>query len=203
MKIGIMGGTFDPIHIGHLILGETAYHECGLDTVFFMPSGNPPHKRHREGRASDSQRRDMVSLAIRDNPHFTLSDREMHSEGYTYTYQTLEAMREENPADELFFILGEDSLADFDKWREPGRICAACTIVAAARNTDGNESLDAHIAYAEKKWNARIHKMQTRNIDISSNMLRDMIACGRPVRYYVPEAVRDYIITNGIYRKPV
>ena len=84
-RIGIMGGTFDPIHIGHLILGETAYHQFHLDKVLFMPAGNPPHKQVRENRATDSQRVDMVRLAIASNPHFTLSLEEMHREGYTYT----------------------------------------------------------------------------------------------------------------------
>ena len=84
-KIGIMGGTFDPIHMGHLILGEQSYEQFQLDKVLFMPSGNPPHKRDRAGRASDNQRVDMVRLAIEDNPHFELSLAEMHETGYTYT----------------------------------------------------------------------------------------------------------------------
>ena len=87
-KIGIMGGTFDPIHMGHLILGEKAYEQLELDKVLFMPCGNPPHKRNRKGRATDEQRAEMVRLAIEDNPHFELSLIEMHEEGYTYTYRT-------------------------------------------------------------------------------------------------------------------
>ena len=117
-KIGIMGGTFDPIHMGHLILGEKAYEQLGLDKVLFMPCGNPPHKRNRKGRATDEQRAKMVRLAIEDNPHFELSLIEMHEEGYTYTYRTLEQLNVENPDTEYYFIIGADSLYNFDTWRE-------------------------------------------------------------------------------------
>ena len=113
-KIGIMGGTFDPIHMGHLILGEKAYEQLGLDKVLFMPCGNPPHKRNRKGRATDEQRAEMVRLAIKDNPHFELSLIEMHEEGYTYTYRTLEQLNAANPDTEYYFIIGADSLYNFD-----------------------------------------------------------------------------------------
>ena len=91
-KIGIMGGTFDPIHIGHLILGEAAYEQFGLDEVWFLPAGNPPHKRNRAGQAKDAQRVEMVRRAIASNPHFVLCTKEMEDEGYTYSFRTLEAM---------------------------------------------------------------------------------------------------------------
>ncbi|MFR6272961.1 MAG: nicotinate-nucleotide adenylyltransferase [Blautia sp.] len=133
-RVGIMGGTFDPIHIGHLILGETAYEQFDLDQVLFMPAGNPPHKRNRLHRATDEQRSEMVRRAIASNPHFSLSLEEMNEDGFTYTYRTLERLRAEHPDTDYFFILGADSLFDFDKWREPGRICRACTVVAATRN---------------------------------------------------------------------
>ena len=119
-RVGIMGGTFDPIHIGHLILGETAYEQFDLDQVLFMPAGNPPHKRNRLHRATDEQRSEMVRRAIASNPHFSLSLEEMNEDGFTYTYRTLERLRAEHPDTDYFFILGADSLFDFDKWREPG-----------------------------------------------------------------------------------
>ncbi len=119
-RVGIMGGTFDPIHIGHLILGETAYEQFDLDQVFFMPAGNPPHKRNRLHRATDEQRSEMVRRAIASNPHFSLSLEEMNEDGFTYTYRTLERLKAEHPDTDYFFILGADSLFDFDKWREPG-----------------------------------------------------------------------------------
>ena len=96
-KIGIMGGTFDPIHIGHLILGEKTYEQLGLDKILFMPAGNPPHKQNRIGRATDAQRVSMVEKAISGNPHFELSLTEMNDKGFTYTYHTLETLKEQNP----------------------------------------------------------------------------------------------------------
>ena len=109
-KIGIMGGTFDPIHMGHLILGEIAYEQFSLDKVLFMPAGNPPHKQKRLGRASEKQRIEMVKLAIADNPHFELSLEEMNLEGYSYTYRTLERLNFKNPDTKYYFIIGADSL---------------------------------------------------------------------------------------------
>ena len=128
-RIGIMGGTFDPIHIGHLILGETAYEQFQLDEVLFMPSGNPPHKRNRAHRATDDQRCEMVKRAIASNPHFSLSLEEMNEDGFTYTYRTLERLNKKHPNTEYYFILGADSLFDFDEWKEPARICHVCQIV--------------------------------------------------------------------------
>ena len=126
-KVGIMGGTFDPVHIGHLILGESAYTQFGLDRVLFMPSGNPPHKQKRDGATND-QRVDMVRLAIRGNPHFELSLEEMHEDGYTYTKETLKRLTGENPDTDYFFIMGADSLFDFDDWMCPDEIAKLCTV---------------------------------------------------------------------------
>ena len=131
-KIGIMGGTFDPIHIGHLILGEAAYEQFGLDEVWFLPAGNPPHKRNRAGQAKDAQRVEMVRRAIASNPHFVLCTKEMKDEGYTYSYRTLEAMRKEHPGTEFYFIIGADSLGylsveNVQKLAEHGGgFCTAC-----------------------------------------------------------------------------
>ena len=200
MRIGIMGGTFDPIHIAHLILGETAWYEFRLDKVLFMPAGNPPHKRSRDGRASNEERSDMVSLAISDNPHFELSLREMNDDGYTYTYRTLEAMHAERPEDELFFIIGADSLFDFDGWREPQRICDQCTLIVATRNHTDDALLDQGIQHVRDLYGARVEKLDTENMDISSSDIRKWAAAGHPLRYYLPEQVERYIRENGIYQ---
>ena len=109
-RVGIMGGTFDPIHIGHLILGETAYEQFDLDQVLFMPAGNPPHKRRRLHRATDEQRSEMVKRAIASNPHFSLSLEEMNEDGFTYTYRTLELSEGRAPGYRLFLYSGADSL---------------------------------------------------------------------------------------------
>lgn len=150
-KIGIMGGTFDPIHIGHLILGEAAYEQFGLDEVWFLPAGNPPHKRNRAGRAKDAQRVEMVRRAIASNPHFVLCTKEMKDEGYTYSYRTLEAMRKEHPGTEFYFIIGADSLFYFDEWKNPERICAAAKILVATRDRAKEKELLACMERNAKK----------------------------------------------------
>lgn len=201
-KIGLMGGTFDPIHIGHLILGETAFEQFHLDRVVYMPAGNPPHKRHREGRASDEERYEMVRLAISNNPHFTISDFEMNEDGYSYTYRTLEAVRKAHPDWELYFIIGADSLFDFDTWRDPQRICDNCILIVATRNHTASALLDSQIEHVRRSYSARIAKLESENIDCSSNMIRDWVGEGRSIRYYVTEPVRSYIEQHNIYRHP-
>ncbi|HIS27728.1 MAG TPA: nicotinate (nicotinamide) nucleotide adenylyltransferase, partial [Candidatus Pullilachnospira intestinigallinarum] len=140
-KVGIMGGTFDPIHISHLILGETAYEQFSLDKVLFLPAGNPPHKRNRKGGASDLERVEMVRRAIAGNSHFQLCLDEMDASDYSYTYRTLERMKAEHPDTEFYFIVGADSLFDFEKWKEPARICQAASILVAVRDHIDDERL--------------------------------------------------------------
>ena len=198
-KIGIMGGTFDPIHVGHLILGEKAYEQLGLDKILFMPAGNPPHKRNRKGRASDEQRVEMVNLAIQGNPHFELSLIEMNAEGFTYTYRTLETLKKQNPDTDYYFIIGADSLYNFATWMEPARICQACTIVVATRDHVPVKNLDQEMTYLSKQDGGCFIRLETLNIDISSQLLRQWHQEDKSIRYYVPDAVVDYIEENQIY----
>ena len=200
-KIGIMGGTFDPIHMGHLILGEQSYEQFQLDKVLFMPSGNPPHKRNRAGRASDGQRVDMVRLAIEDNPHFELSLAEMHETGYTYTYRTLEELKEQNPDTDYYFIIGADSLFTFDEWKEPARICRACTLVVAVRDHASSDELNQEIKRLSAEYEGRFTLLDTMNIDVSSHQIRSWVSEGKSLKYYVPDPVISYMKENGIYRK--
>ena len=194
-----MGGTFDPVHVGHLILGEKAYEQLNLDQVWFMPSGNPPHKQNREGRATDEQRSVMVEKAIAGNPHFALSLIEMNEEGYSYTCRTLETLRREHPDTDYFFIIGADSLYSFSSWMEPERICRACTLVAAVRNHIPAEELDLQIQKLKDEFHGNILKLDTLNIDISSEILRRWMKEGKSIRYYVPDDVIRYICQNRIY----
>ena len=200
-RIGIMGGTFDPIHMGHLILGEQSYEQLHLDKVLFMPSGNPPHKRNRDGRASDCQRVEMVRLAIEDNPHFELSLTEMHETGYTYTYRTLEELNEQNPDTDYYFIIGADSLFAFEEWKEPGRICKACTLVVAVRNHTSSDELNREIKRLSEKYEGNFARLDTMNIDVSSHQIRQWISDEKSLKYYVPDKVISYMKENGIYRK--
>lgn len=199
-RIGIMGGTFDPIHMGHLILGEKAYEQLSLDCVWFMPSGNPPHKRNRDGQATDEQRVEMVRRAISKNDHFALSLIEMHEEGYTYTYRTLENLKMENPDTDYYFIIGADSLMDFESWREPQRICQACTLVVATRNHTPIKELDAKMEELSRRFGGSFVRLDTMNIDVSSRLLRQWLAEGKSLRYYVPDEVIRYICEQEMYR---
>ena len=198
-KIGIMGGTFDPIHIGHLILGEAAYGQFGLDEVWFMPAGNPPHKRNRLGRASDEQRVEMVRRAISSNPHFVLSLEEMNEDGYSYTYRTLERLNAQYTQSEFYFIIGADSLFDFDTWREPQRIADACKIVVATRNQISPEVFESVLNQRREQFHGSFLKLDTPNLDISSQTIRSWIKEHQTVRYYLSESVRNYIIDQRIY----
>lgn len=198
-KIGIMGGTFDPIHIGHLILGEAAYEQFGLDEVWFMPAGNPPHKRNRLGCASDEQRVEMVRRAISSNPHFVLSLEEMNEDGYSYTYRTLERLNAQYTQSEFYFIIGADSLFDFDTWREPQRIADACKIVVATRNQISTEVFESVLNQRREQFHGSFLKLDTPNLDISSQTIRSWIKEHQTVRYYLPESVRNYIIDQRIY----
>lgn len=198
-KIGIMGGTFDPIHIGHLILGEKAYEQMGLDQVWFMPAGNPPHKQNRVGRASDIQRVEMVKKAIAGNPHFALSLIEMNADGYSYTYRTLENLVKGNPDTDYYFIIGADSLYSFATWKEPKRICSACTIVVATRNHMPLKELNEEMTFLSQQFGGQFLRLDTLNIDISSEQIRDWICRGESIRYYVPDQVGEYIRSHQIY----
>ena len=200
-KTGIMGGTFDPVHMGHLILAEKAYEQLGLDHVLFMPSGNPPHKQHREGRASDEERVRMVELAIKSNPHFKLSLMEMNEEGYTYTFRTLETLKKENPDTDYYFIIGADSLYSFHSWMEPARIASACILVVAKRDQTPEKELKAAIDTVTRDFKANIILLDTMNIDVSSQMLREWVQEGKSIRYYTPDPVADFIKENHIYAR--
>lgn len=198
-RIGIMGGTFDPIHIGHLVLGEQAHRQFCLDKVYFMPAGNPPHKQNRKGRATDEQRVEMVRLAIASNPHFELSLAEMNEDGYSYTYRTLERLNAEQPDTDFYFIMGADSLADFHEWKEPQRIADAAHIVVATRNQMDPKEFDELLERQRSLFHGDFLRLDTPNLDISSKSIRSMIRNGESPRYYIQDVILDYITENGIY----
>ena len=198
-KTGILGGTFDPVHIGHLILGEEAYRQLQLDEVLFMPAGNPPHKQYRPGRASDPQRVEMVRRAIRMNPHFSFSSIEMELDGPSYTYRTLELLKDREPDTSFYLIVGEDSLRDFDTWREPARIAALCTIAAGIRPNSGVREFK-HLAHMlQEKYHSDFVTLENPEVDISSSRLREWRKNGRSLRYYVPDEVLQFIEEEHLY----
>lgn len=197
-RIGIMGGTFNPIHMGHLILAEEAYQQMKLEKVFFMPSKQPPHKPNMI-IAPQLHRKNMVSLAIKGNPHFELSTIELEREGVTYTADTLEILTSQNPEIQYYFIIGADSLFQLESWREPEKIMKLASLLAASRYHLPEEELMAQIRYLTKEYSAQISLLYMPCIELSSEFLRNQLKEKREVRYYIPEAVSDYIKKNQLY----
>jgi nicotinate-nucleotide adenylyltransferase len=201
MKVGIMGGTFNPIHNGHLLLAENAYEQMGLDKVLFMPSKNPPHK-NKTNIVADEDRLAMVALAIQDNPHFTLSTMEMEREGITYTADTLSILTEKNPQIEYYFIIGADSLFMLETWKDPKTIFHLCTILIANRNLEEKENLEQQIRHLNSVYNeAHIILLTMPVIEVSSAWIRARIAEHKSIRYVVPKEVMLYMETYNLYVK--
>ncbi len=197
-KIGIMGGTFNPIHNGHLFLAENAREYTGLDKVLFMPSKNPPHKELMS-RVSEQERTDMIRLAIGDNPYFEFSDFELQREGYTYTADTLTLLHQENPGLQYFFIVGTDSLFQMQNWMRPETIFQYCTVLAAGREHVEENKILKHIDYLKNIFHADIQYVKMPIIDISSEHIRSRLAAGESVKYYLPDSVIQYISKNKLY----
>jgi len=198
MKIGIMGGTFDPIHIGHLLLGEFAYEQFHLDEIWFLPNGNPPHKDNDNGINLD-ERIAMVNLAIEDVPYFRISLHEAKEESHSYTYQTMSRFREKYPDNDFYFILGADSLFALERWKNFKEIFPTCTILAAMRDDKDVSDMEQQIHYLKEKYQAQIEILKSPVIDISSTIIRNRVANKMSVRYMVPDAVADYIFKKGLY----
>lgn len=199
-KVGIMGGTFDPIHYGHLILAQNALETYELDEVMFVPSGTPWLKDSTKV-LSRNKRVSMTGIAIEDNPCFALSTIEIDREGNSYSYETVEELKKEQPMTEFYFILGADSLLEIEKWKHPDRLMAECTLLAAVRDDCDENGLREQIDYLQKKYNARIHILPARRIDISSSDIRALIAEKKSVRYMLPEQVIKFIDKNHLYAK--
>lgn len=199
-RVGIMGGTFDPIHYGHLLLAQSALDSFFLDEILFIPSGNPWLKDSAKV-LSKSKRVSMTGIAIEDNPHFVLSTIEIDREGNSYSYETVEELRRQQPETEFFFILGADSLLDIEKWKHPERLMAECTLLVAVRDNCDKDGLQVQIAHLEKKYQASIQILPAKRIDISSTDIRDRIARGQCVRYMLPDRVIEFIVRNHIYER--
>jgi nicotinate-nucleotide adenylyltransferase len=189
LRLGVFGGTFDPVHIGHLVLAEAAREQAKLDSVLFLPAGQPWRKPDREVTPM-AHRLAMVSLAIAGNESFDVSTAELEREGPSYTAVTLTALRRDHPGSELFFITGADALADMPNWRDPQRIVDLATILVAAR---GGE------APAPAVEGARVQVVRMPEIGVSSSDLRQRVAAGASIRYLVPEPVRAYIAAHSLY----
>jgi nicotinate-nucleotide adenylyltransferase len=201
MRLGIFGGSFDPVHCGHLLLAESCREQCRLDAVWFVPAAVPPHKQERK-LSSDADRVEMLKLAIGGNEAFSVSTWEIDRGGVSYTVDTLQQLHDEDPARELFLLMGADSLADLPTWREPARICSLAIPVVVRRNgsPEPDDSGLAKLMPPERLAVARKHFVETPLIDLRATEIRSRVAAGQSIRYRTPRAVEKYIETHGLYR---
>lgn len=201
MKIGIMGGTFDPIHNGHLMLGHTAYEAFSLDQIWFMPNGNPPHKKSETIKSTAEDRMKMTSLAIAPFPEFVLQPYEALRAEVSCSYQTMEHFSKIYPDDEFYFIIGADSLMAIETWVHPERIFPTCTILATYRNeVKTKEEMNRQIQHLSEKYHAKIRLLETPLMPVSSHELRASLQSGDSVSEYMPAAVCSYIKQHHLYR---
>ena len=197
MRIGLFGGTFDPIHLGHLILAEQCREACRLDRVWFVVAGSPPHKPG--GRTAVCHRLEMVRIAIAGHSAMVASDIEARRPGPHYSVDTLEAICRDNAGDDLFFLIGADSLRDLPSWREPARIAQLATIVVV--NRPGIEEV-APAQFPDFGQDSHpIRSVTIPLVGIASSDLRRRLAEGRTIRYMVPRGVEAYIEVHRLYRE--
>lgn len=197
-RVGIMGGTFDPVHNAHLTLAKQAYEQFALDEIWMLPNGNPPHKKNTR-QADVECRMNMIQLAIRDVPYLKLCDVERSGKEFHYTYETLQRLKKSYPDTAFYFIMGADSLFEFDGWREPGIISQECTLLAAVRDHCQRDQIQKRIQELRVRYGADIHILNTPNMDIASMDIRGMISAGQDISHMVPPAVADYIRCHGLY----
>ncbi|MCL5283370.1 MAG: nicotinate-nucleotide adenylyltransferase [Armatimonadetes bacterium] len=196
MRIGVLGGTFDPIHYGHLFIAEDARGSFDLDHVILVPNGRPPHKMDYLPAAA-VHRMAMTELATRSNPHFSVSRLEMERAGPSYTVETLQAIRAANPAADLFFIAGWDAVNELASWHQPEKIVELCRIIALTRPGYSMETLGRNL---KSNYLSRIETHVAPSPDISASVIRDRILNHKPVRYLLPDEVIEYIERNYLYQ---
>ncbi len=199
MRIGIFGGSFDPVHLGHLIIAEQCREQARLEQVWFVPSATAPHKPSG-AIATPRQRREMLELAIAGHEAFRVSPQETDRGGTSYTVETLRAIRDQQPGDELFLIIGGDSLAELGAWRDPGEICRLATPLVYTRPGSG-ASLELLAQWCDPARMKEIAAAQVESllVAISSTQVRERSRLGRSIRYLVPRAVELYLRSAGIY----
>lgn len=192
MRIGVFGGTFDPPHIGHLILAADASDALRLDRLIFVPASAQPFKVATPAVASAADRLEMVRLAVGGDPRYAVEDTEIRREGLSYTVDTLEEISRGNAKSELFLLIGHDTLAGFDGWKRPDRIRELATLAVMARSASGGEGT--------VPGGVGIVAISTRRVDVSSTEIRERLASGKSIRGFVPEPVERFIVARGLYR---
>lgn len=194
-RLGVMGGTFDPIHHGHLLTAEEAAVQFGLHQVIFVPTGRPWMKADREVTPAE-HRYLMTVIATASNPRFTVSRIEIDRPGPTYTVDTLRALRQQHPDAELFFVTGADAMLEIFHWKDPEELFALAHFIAATRPGYDLAHFEAEAPTAHPK----VTVMNIPALAISSTDIRQRVREGRPIRYLLPEGVKSYIEKEGLYR---
>ena len=200
VRIGIIGGTFDPIHIGHLIIAQNAVTQYHLDQILFIPTGLSPHKDDKEIEQS-AHRLEMIRLSIKNNPDFYFSAMEINAARTSYTYLTLQEFHRTYPDWELYFIMGADSLDYLDKWMEPAEICRLATLLVAIRDNLDMNRIKNKAAELKQLYEADIRPIITPNVSVSSHNIRERVAKGEPIRYLVTPEVEEYIAHQCLYQE--
>ena len=203
-----MGGTFNPIHFGHLLLAETAFYQFGLDEVLIMPNKNPYYKKMTNS-VTEKDRVEMVRLAIEDNDHFRFSKEELNRDGTTYTVETLENLTKANPDCDYYFIMGLDSLISLPKWYKPDLLLKNTVILCASRETDGPSAAEAEELvtrqreYFSEKYNlsADIRLIHTPLVDISSTQIREKVRRNEDISGLVTPETEAFIYKHKLYRE--
>ncbi len=193
-RVGLFGGTFDPPHVGHLMLAEWARERLGLHRVVFVPAGRPPHKRGSR-ISSAATRLAMTRLAVRGNPRFRVSTVELEDDGPSFTIDTLRRFAARAPGSRLYLLMGADSLDDFRRWHEPERILKLAILAVAGRPGVGGPG---SMAWARGR---RVVWLGNPGLDVSSSLVRERARAGRSLRYLVPDAVAAFIARRGLYRR--
>ena len=201
LRIGILGGTFDPVHYAHLATVEFIRCKYNLDKVILIPSGNPPHKFWKITDKYD--RYNMVVLATVKNEYFVVSDMEIEKVGKTYTIDTLRELKRTYPTCELFFITGADAICDIEAWKNVEENFKLATFIAATRPGISLLRAQDYIEKLEHKYNAKILNVYVPSLDISSTYIRDQLNQGKSVRYLIPENVETYIKEKELYKNEV
>lgn len=200
LKIGISGGTFDPIHHGHLIMAQEIGEKLELDRVVFIPVGHPPHKPGSS--VTDAFHRfNMVREAVGSNPLFEVSGIEVERPGYTYTVDTLEELKGRYRSDsEFYFIIGADTISQLVTWKRYRKVFAMCRFAAVMRHGFDRKKILGEVQCLEDSFSARIELIDAPLIEISSTDIRERVKKGRSIKYLVPERVEEYIRENSLYR---
>jgi nicotinate-nucleotide adenylyltransferase len=198
LRLGVLGGAFNPPHIGHLVLGQEALVQLKLDSVLLMPMGQPPHREIPADPGAEV-RAELCEAAVAGDERFTVSRLEVDRDGASYSVETLQTLTDERPDDELFWILGGDQVAALRKWREPMRVLELCTIAAAERA--GWRRSGIFLELRELRDSDRVVFFEMPSIGISSTIVRRRASRGEPIRYLVPDGVADAVESRGLYRE--